>query len=383
MRLVFRAIIGLLIGGLFGLLIGGVVVVLFTDTTFSEYIGKYYSIDFSEGLCVALVAMSAFVFSAAILVPIHELGHLVCGLMTGYRFVSYRIFNYTVVKEDGKFRIKKYAVAGTGGQCLLTPPDRPLEEIPTTLYNLGGILANLLILVLVAPLVRLDLNPLVAVALWIFIITDVGMILLNGIPVQVGGVVNDGYNVRLMRKNLLSKQGVVNQLRANALIQDGVRPKDMPDGLFSNTHDVDYGNALEVTIPLMYASRLVDRMEYDEAVTEMEALYSHKDKIMSLYVKEIICELAFLYLRLGRIAEADRLLDEDTRKYIETYRKVMSSKERLLIAMALYLENNEAKARELYERLNAGKDEYLLQGEVKSDLALIEDMLYTAGKPKI
>ncbi len=192
---------------------------------------------------------------------------------------------------------------------------------------------------------------------------------------QAGGVGNDGYNIKLLKKNLLSKQGIVNQLRANALIQNGVRPKDMPDTLFSNPYEIDYKNALEVSIPLMYSSRLIDQQDYEEALKEMEALYAHKDEIMPLYVKEIACELAFLYLRTGKIEEADKLLDKDLRKYIETYRKMMSSKERMMVAIALYLDKDPAKAQELYEKFKARKDEYLLQGEVLSDLALLEDML--------
>lgn len=375
MKTILKMIAGLLIGGLAGLIIGGLIVVVFTDTTWSEYIQKYYSLDFSEGLAVFLVAVGSLLLSLAILVPIHELGHLICGQLTGYKFVSFRIFNYTILKEDGKFRIKKFAVAGTGGQCLLTPPDLPIEQIPTGLYNFGGLLANIVILIIVIPLFFLKLNPFVAEALGVFAATDVIMIMLNGIPMQAGGVGNDGYNIKLLKKNLLSKQGIVNQLRANTLIQNGMRPKDMPDELFMNPENIDYKNALEVSIPLMYSSRLVDRMEYEEAKHYLESLYDHKVEIMPLYLKEIACELSFLYLRTGEIEKADALLDKDLRKYIDTYRKMMSSKERILCAIALYLDKDESKASEIYNRMKERKEEYLLQGEVKSDIALMEDMI--------
>lgn len=375
MKTILKLLGGLLIGALIGLLIGGLIVVLFTDTTWSEYIQKYYSIDISEGIAVFLVAVASLVVSLAIIVPVHELGHLICGLLSGYKFVSFRIFNWTFIKEDGKIRIKKFAVAGTGGQCLLTPPDIPLEKIPTGWYNFGGVLANIVLLIIVIPFFFLDLNPFVAEALAIFAATDVIMILLNGIPMQAGGVGNDGYNIKLLKKSLLSKQGIVNQLRANELIQNGIRPKDMPEDLFSNPEEINYKNALEVSIPLMYASRLIDNFDYERALECIEHIYSHKDEIMPLYVKEIACELAFLYLRSGNTEKADKLLDKELRKYINTYRKMMSSKERLLIAIAHYLDNDEAKARDLYEGLKSRKDEYLLQGEVKSDLAIVEDML--------
>ena len=375
MKTVIKLIGGLLAGGLIGLLIGGLIVVVFTDTTWSEYIDRYYSIDFSEGVAVFIVAVVSMIVSFMILVPIHELGHLVCGLLSGYRFVSFRIFNYTILKADGKFRIKKFAVAGTGGQCLLTPPDLPLDRIPTGWYNFGGVLANIIVLAIVLPFFLLPLNPFVAEALGVFVAVDAIMILLNGIPMMANGVGNDGYNMRLLKKNLRSKQGIVSQLRANALIQNGVRPKDMPDEYFENPEHIDYRNPLEVSVPLMYSSRLVDEMKYAEALECIESIYSHKEEIMPLYVKEIACELAFLYLRTGQSEKADKLLDKELRKYIETYRKMMSSKERLLCAIALYLEHDKPKAGKIYSDLRSRQDDYLLQGEVKSDISLMDDML--------
>ena len=377
MKTLLKMLGGLLLGGLIGLLIGGLFVVLFTDTTWSEYIQKYYSIDISEGIAVFLVAVASIVVSLAIIVPIHELGHLICGLLCGYKFVSFRIFNWTFIRENGKIRIKKFAVAGTGGQCLLTPPDYPLEKIPTGWYNFGGILFNIILLIIVIPIFFLDLNPFLMESLAVFAAIDVIMILLNGVPMQAGGIGNDGYNIKLLNKSLISKQGIVNQLRANALIQNGIRPKDMPDDLFSLPKDINYKNALEVSIPLMYAGRLIDSFDYEKALECILILYSHKDEIMPLYVKEIACELAFLYLRTGNTEKADKLLDKDLRRYINTYRKMMSSKERLLIAISFYLDNDEAKAHKLYEKFKSRKDEYLLQGEVKSDIAIIEDMLLT------
>lgn len=375
MKTILKMLGGLIIGGLIGLLLGGLIVVVFTDITWTEYIQKYYSLDISEGIAVFLVAVASLLVSFAIIVPIHELGHLICGLLCGYKFVSFRIFNLTFIKEEGKVRIKKFAVAGTGGQCLMIPPDLPLEKIPTGWYNFGGILANIILIIIVLPLFFIDLNPFVTEAIAIFAMTNVIMVILNGIPMKAGGVGNDGYNMNILKKSLLSKQGLVNQLRANALIQNGVRPKDMPDEFFLDPKEIDYRNALEVSIPLMYSSRLVDEMKYAEALECIESLYAHKDEIMPLYVKEIACELAFLYLRTGDMEKAEALLDKDLREYVETYRKIMSSKERLICAMALYLDNDEPKACEIYTNLKSRKDEYLLQGEVRSDLALMEDML--------
>ena len=53
-------------------------------------------------------------------ITIHELGHMAFGLLTGYRFCSFRLFSLVWFKEDGKIKFKKtqYIFAG---QCLMEP----------------------------------------------------------------------------------------------------------------------------------------------------------------------------------------------------------------------------------------------------------------------
>jgi len=374
MKTALKLIGGLLVGIVVGFLIAGVGVVLFTDTTVSEFIEKLYSTSGIEAAGAVLVAMIAAVIAVLILIPFHEAGHLVCGMLTGYKFVSFRIFNFTFIKIDGKLRIKRFGVAGTGGQCLMIPPEMPLEQIPTEWYNAGGVLANFLILLVILQLLWLDLNPFLSEGIVIFCLIDFFFILTNGIPMKLGGIGNDGYNMLHLNRNLLSKRAFVLQLRTNALVQDGMRPKDMPDEWFEWNTDIDFKNPLEVSIPMMYASRLIDKLNFEEAYLRFEEIYSHKNEIMKLYVNEIACELAFCAMVTGRVERAEEILDKDLLKYIESYSKVMSSKQRLLSAKSRYIDNDEEKAVRIYEDMKVRQSEYLLQGEVKSDLAIMEHL---------
>ncbi|MDE6223782.1 MAG: hypothetical protein K2M49_08845 [Muribaculaceae bacterium] len=95
----------------------------------------------------------------------------------------------------------------------------------------------------------------------------------------------------------------------------------------------------------------------------------------SRYVKEIACELAFAAMLTGRVEQARELLDKELMAYVEAYRRVMSSKERLLCAKALFLDSDRDEAIRIYSALRDRRGEYLLQGEVASDLALMEGML--------
>lgn len=375
MKSILKIVFGLLAGIVIGFAIGGVIIILFTDKTFGQYIEGLLSLDGLETIASASVGVLSFLISILILIPIHEAGHLVCGLLTGYKFVSFRIFDYTFIKIYGKIKVKKFSVAGTGGQCLLTPPELPLEKIPTARYNAGGVLANILILLLVLPLFFLHLNPFLVEALVIFCLVDAIIILLNGIPMKLGGTSNDGYNMLYLNRNMLSKHSIVLQLRANSMIQNGTRPKDMPDRWFEWKTDIDYKNPLEVSIPLMHASRLIDEMNIEEAFKEFSELYSHKDEIMQLYVNEIACELLFCALCIGNTDLARQLLTPKLQKYIEAYSKVMSSKKRILCAIALFIDDDRAKAIDIYQSLEADKDRYLLKGEVASDIAIMNCIL--------
>lgn len=381
MKSIIKLVGGLIAGVAAGFAIAAVLILLFTDTTLAEYLDNLRSADAAKAALAALVGMGAFVVSLAILIPAHEAGHLICGLLSGYGFVSFRIFNLTFIKEDGHVRVKRFSVAGTGGQCLLTPPDMPLDRIPTMWYNAGGVLANVALLVLALPLLWVDMHPYLFESIVIFCITDIFLILINGVPMKLGGIGNDAYNMIYLRKNNLSKRGLVVQLRTNALLQEGTRPKDMPDEWFEWKTDVDYSNPLEVSVPLMYASRLVDEMKWEEAYLKFDHLYGHKKDIIGLYVNEIACELAFCAMLTRHEGRASELLDAKIRKYVDTYANVMSSKMRVACGIALFLDNDREKARRIYESLSDTEENYLLQGEVKSDLAIIRWMLAHTNLP--
>ena len=163
--------------------------VLVLGDSFDGLHSKFAETGMLETVGVSLLAILILLFSIFLQVLLHEGGHLVCGLATDYRFVSFRIFNLTFIRKDGKLCIKRFSLAGTGGQCLLTPPERPLEDIPTTLYNLGGVLANLLTAILAfLPLLTVDGLPYL-LKFFLLMLSLIGILLagMNGIPNRVGG----------------------------------------------------------------------------------------------------------------------------------------------------------------------------------------------------
>lgn len=96
--------------------------------------------------------MLVFLYLAWLIqVVIHEAGHLICGLLSGYTFSSFRIGSFMLLKENGRLVTKRLKIPGTGGQCLMAPPEMVNGKFPVVLYNLGGSLFNLIVTLLFVP----------------------------------------------------------------------------------------------------------------------------------------------------------------------------------------------------------------------------------------
>lgn len=374
---ILKLIIALAIGIIGGLSIAGVGLYFVEDMPVSVFLDKLAAFGVLRFVGIFLSAAIATALAVYLQIILHEGGHLVCGLATGYKFVSFRIFSLTIIRKDGKLCLRRFCVDGTGGQCLLTPPDLPFDKIPTMLYNLGGVMSNIMFsIIAVVLLVAIDDMPdLLMMFLVMFTIMGVIMALMNGIPMNIGGISNDAKNALMLGKDLKSKQIFVTQLRTNALVQNGVRPKDMPGEWFMADGEIDYSNALQASARIMYAGWLIDKEQWQEAYEVLEDMEAHKDKIVGLFANELDCELIFTALVTGKTERAKELLTDKLLAYINRFKGVMSSKQRLLCAMALYIDQDAAKAKEIYDNVCAMSDGYLMQGEVISDIAIMKAML--------
>ena len=192
---------------------------------------------------------------------------------------------------------------------------------------------------------------------------------------KVGGISNDAMNALSLSRNKLARRGFIMQLRANALIQEGIRPKDMPREWLVDTGAINYKDALEFSMDMMKASRLLDMMQWEEAYRLFDEFYRHKSEIIPIYAKEVECELLFTSLVTGRTEQARELFTDELKKYITQYQSMMSSKPRVLCAVALFMDNDRPKALSIYESVQRHSDEYLMQGEVLSDLDMMKTII--------
>ena len=211
------------------------------------------------GLPGLLVLLLLLVLAYVLQVVVHEGGHLVCGLLTGYRALSFRIGRMLLVKLDGRWKLRAYHIPGTGGQCLMAPPAQ--ENPPYRLYHLGGGLANLLLAALALPVFLLTGAPLLRVFAGALVLIGGWIAGTNLIPMKMGGVANDGYNARNLGKDSLALQCSCVQLWIVEALQEGYSLADMPEEWFALPPKADLQNVLIMGTAIQRASRLMARGE--------------------------------------------------------------------------------------------------------------------------
>ena len=129
-----KKIVKFLVSFLLGIVIGGVAVVgvifiLEGSDGMSDFIGKLAEIKVVELIIPILGAFIAMFVAIVLHIILHEGGHLLMGFATGYRFISFRIASVAFIRKEGRIRIRRFRLAGTGGQCLMSPPDMTPEMV--------------------------------------------------------------------------------------------------------------------------------------------------------------------------------------------------------------------------------------------------------------
>jgi hypothetical protein len=306
---------------------------------------------------------------------IHEAGHLVFGLLTGYHFSSFRIGSFMWVKREGRIRFARYSLAGTGGQCLLAPPDMQDGRFPYVLYHMGGSLMNLLSAVLAGGIAALCHSMGAETAGKSFVIAAaIGAVyaLINGIPMRLGTIDNDGYNACATGKNPGALRANWLQLKVNEQTTAGVRLKDMPEAWFAMPADEEMKNGMTAVVGVFACNRLMDEKRFAEADREMERLLSMDTGIVGLHRSlmkgdRIFCEL----LGEGRKERIDKLRDKEQRKVAKAMKKFPAVL-RTEYAYALLEEKDGEKAGKIREEFEKMAEKYPYPCDIEAERELME-----------
>ena len=345
----------------------GLAMISFVEWQLPEGIG---SSEKAYRICVMLVFLYLSFF---IHIVLHETGHLIFGLMSGYQFSSFRIGTHMLMKENGKLVHRKIKIAGTGGQCLMIPPEMVDGKFPVVLYNLGGSIVNLVVAALMIPvLVAIDKSSVFALFVFLFIAMGAITGLSNGIPMRTKTVDNDGYNAISLGKSREAMRAFWIQMKTNEQLTKGIRTKDMPEEWFEVPSDDAMKNPMVATIGVYAASRMMDQHRFEEAGKLIDYMLKIETGMVALHRNLLICDQIYLELiGQNRSDRVEALYTKELKKFMKAM-KTFPSVIRLEYAYRLLAEHDPesaAKSMAAFEKVAAT---YPYPNDINTERELME-----------
>ena len=310
-----------------------------------------------------------FSFGAAILMQtaIHEAGHLVFGLLTGFRFLSYRILSLIITNEDGKLKCRRFSIPGTLGQCLMSAPLNRGKR-PYFLYNAGGVIFNLISATLCCGLVFLLQNAYLKIFFIINGAYSLLMFFINSIPYKGSGIANDGNNIMEMRQHPAAIDAFYLMLDASEEMYKGARARDFSDERFDLKEETLTSGSLGASNLVWKENQLMDRHEFAQAEELLEKIFDNSYPLLGYHVNALKLDQKYLDCLDGRFEDTG---DPALLKYIKASEKASVSVMRYLYARSLYLKE-EKEAEKYLRSFERMKDSYPYPGEWQSEKELMD-----------
>lgn len=214
----------------------------------------------------------------------HELGHLLFGLMTGYKFVYFKLLDIMFYKTDGKWQTAHARSNGALGQCLMAPDFDYTPKMPYVLYNLGGVIINFLLTALCVVLIIIYGQQSFALA---GIIVNGIFVIMNLLPVR--SIKNDGYNVMLLARSQSCKKAYFMELKTTAESLRGKTFSEMPESVFDcGIDDLKYPSVC--TALYVQYCYLISTRQIEKATETITRLFNRRNEMPLSHANTISVE---------------------------------------------------------------------------------------------
>ena len=195
--------------------------------------------------------------------------------------------------------------------------------------------------------------------------------LTNGIPLNIGGISNDGMNAFHLSKDNIAAEAFLNQLRMNAAQARGLRTSEMPEEWFILPDGADMQNVHCASIAVFSAGRTLDKLDLVNAEKEAKALLDSNYNIIDLHKNLIKCDLVYTRLvNYGSSAEISSILTIEQLKFMQSM-KNYPSVIRTEYAIALIRDNDENKALKIRDEFEKSAKKHPYQSDIITERELM------------
>lgn len=310
------------------------------------------------GLILISIAIFGFLH-----IVIHEVGHLIAGKVSGYHFSFFRIANWAIVKEQHQYRMAKFSIAGTGGQCLMIPAEGD-DNPPYRLYLFGGALANFITAAIGLGIVLMGVQ---SVYLYSFIFTGIFTGVINLIPFSI----TDGNTLKRLKMDPNKRPQLFQQLRLSEEFVNGKMYGEIKDhDLIENPNEpmTEQFNAYTVLVRI---NRELEAENFGHALELIEPLWNQRSQMVKSYQMDISRDYLFCHLTM----ETEDTMIQDEIKEDPVFKQYLKTSQletyRIKAAMAFWIDKDLDQAESWLEKAEKSLD----QAPTYADKALNKKLL--------
>lgn len=249
----------------FLLMIGGAVVGYLGASLFFKGSIEKPNIDIIELASIIILML----ISSFLVILIHEMGHILGGLIMGNEFSMMIVGPLKLQKEDGQYQLTFNKNIAMAGGLALTLPTKVEGFKKRRAAVIGGGPFASLILAIIAYFLFVnfsDVSSKMVDSFFLFLgILSAAIFIITIIPMKVGGFMSDGMQLLMtFREDEKAKQ-YADFMHLFALDNKGVSPKDLPAALFTKEQDKPIVDSFDLAFQQYLYYRAVDENDLTTA----------------------------------------------------------------------------------------------------------------------
>lgn len=316
---------------------------------------------------------AAWYISFASAVIVHEFGHLIFGLLTGYTFAAIGFGHHLFLRRDGRVRRFVYKLPGALGFCAMEVPDMKDGSFPFALYLSGGAFGNtfLALVCIFAFLSGIGSGILFFPHAFLFpAFVNAYSAIVSILPIKTKLLNTDGKQLfdLLKHKNMRKSFWICEKI--SAAQYRGIKFEDIPSEWFNETDDTRSVYAASIR-----AVRLLARAETESEPKEVCALIEKElseNNALSGIAKGLLTCMRIYYESIGE-RDAGTLKKLLTQTQIDFMKRMknMPSAIQSEYAYTLLVEKDVREASRIKVRLEKISKKYPFPAEIDTAKKLI------------
>lgn len=305
-------------------------------------IGGYLVAPYLNNISLFDIIYTIFIFgfSFPIHIVLHEVGHILGGLISGYDFIMFRLFDTVWIKTASELSKRKEYVPGMMGQALMVPPKNE-ENPPFFLYHASGILMNLLTALLFIGFGRVFTIDWLAHFFTISAFVALFLGITNAIPFKG----SDGYNLLKQFKDKAATAQLTDLLYMYQEMVQGASLERLQSYVDLEAYS-SFEDPNTATIYSLHAQYLFEMKDFKGARKVCEVLYENIEDLFEGHRPLVTLDYLFsLLLTDPNHPEIPRIIESKIYKQFKDVKQ--SDYIRFRAAVALYYEKDLEKAEKL------------------------------------